>query len=169
MAHMNGVNALGLVTGPAFNLLLAKSDITLLPSLRIDALTSPAWFVGALLLLSVLCFLVSLDYLLSSSLLPLPPFYPISILVLSFLFSFYFFLFLIVEGIVPRACFSQRGRREERTREGRGRGYHQGIPRPSLRLLLPLLLPLFPSFILHQAMGRVFHHQFCSELRLLRA
>eukprot|EP00026_Physarum_polycephalum_P007494 Phypoly_transcript_07556.p1 GENE.Phypoly_transcript_07556~~Phypoly_transcript_07556.p1 ORF type:complete len:497 (+),score=74.71 Phypoly_transcript_07556:171-1493(+) len=58
MAHMNGVNALGLVTGPAFNLFLAKSDISILKDLKIDALTSPAWFVGALLCVSFLCFLV---------------------------------------------------------------------------------------------------------------
>jgi len=54
---INGVNAIGLVSGPAFNLFFSKLDYEY-RGVKLNALTAPGWFVALLLVVSFFLFAV---------------------------------------------------------------------------------------------------------------
>jgi len=57
MAQINGINAIGMVSGPGFNLFLNLKSFSMGP-LRVDNNTSPGWFIAALVTLSCIAFTI---------------------------------------------------------------------------------------------------------------
>jgi len=57
MAQINGINALGMVSGPGFNLFLTRLNFKVGPVIVNDG-TSPGWFIAILVFLSCCTFLI---------------------------------------------------------------------------------------------------------------